>query len=65
VIFSGSGNLVGTINAPQADFNANGTGSIFGAVICNTFTSSGIASVHYDRAAGYQGIFLVTSWQEL
>jgi hypothetical protein len=64
VILSGWGNLVGTINAPQADFKATGTGSIFGAVICNTFTSSGTTGVHYDQAAGYQGIFLVTSWQE-
>ena len=65
VNYNGEANFVGTINAPQAAVKFSGDASIFGAVICNTFTSSGNTSVHYDKAAGYKGIFLVTSWQEM
>jgi hypothetical protein len=63
--YTGTANFVGTINAPQAAFKISGSASIFGAVICDTFTSSGTTSVHYDKAAGYRGIFLVNSWREL
>ena len=65
VNYSGSANFVGTINAPQAAVKFSGNASIFGAVICDSFTSSGTTSVHYDKAAGYQGIFLVNSWREM
>jgi hypothetical protein len=65
VNYSGSANFVGTINAPQAAFNISGGSSVFGAVICDSFSSSGGSSVHYDQAAGSKGIFLVTSWREL
>jgi len=63
--YSGSASFVGTINAPQADFVISGGSSVFGAVICNTFTSSGGSGVHYDEGTASKGIFLVTAWREL
>ena len=63
--YSGQGDFVGTINAPQANVKISGGSSVFGAVICNTFTSSGGSGVHYDQGLGGGGIFMVTSWTEL
>jgi hypothetical protein len=65
VNYNGNGKFVGTINAPHAAVKFSGNASIFGAVICDTFTSNGNTSVHYDKAAGYTGIFLVNSWREM
>jgi hypothetical protein len=69
VTYSGSANFVGTINAPKADFtlSANGTNptSVYGAVICNTFTATGNSTVHYDQATSSKGILLVSSWREM
>ena len=63
--YSGLGDFVGTINAPTADVKISGGASVFGAVICKTFTSSGGSSVHYDQALPGGSIFMVTSWTEL
>ncbi len=63
--YNGTADFVGTINAPQANFVISGGASVYGAVICNTFTSSGGSSVHYDQALAGGGIFMVTSWREL
>jgi hypothetical protein len=46
--YSGGSDFFGTINAPQADVTISGGANIYGAVICNTFTGSGSAGVHYD-----------------
>jgi hypothetical protein len=63
--YSGQADFVGTMNAPQANVNFNGNASIYGAIIANTFTSSGTTSVHYDQALAGAGILTVTSWREL
>jgi hypothetical protein len=63
--YNGNANFIGTINAPQADFMLSGGASVFGAIIANTFTSSGGSSVHYDQATSSKGIFMVTAWREL
>jgi hypothetical protein len=65
LFYSGSGDFVGTINAPEASVRISGGASVFGAVICNTFTSSGGSGVHYDQALRGGGIFMVTGWTEL
>jgi hypothetical protein len=62
---NGSGDFVGTINAPEASVRISGGGSVYGAVICNTFTCSGGSGVHYDQALRGGGIFMVTGWTEL
>jgi hypothetical protein len=63
--YSGVADFVGTINAPEANVQISGGSSVFGAVICNTFSCSGGSSVHYDQALGGGGIFLVTQWKEM
>ena len=62
--YSGAANFIGTINAPRADFAISGGSSVYGAVICNSFSSTGGSSVHYDQSVRGGGIFLITSWVE-
>jgi hypothetical protein len=63
--YNGTADFVGTINAPQANFSLSGSGSVYGAIICNSLTSSGTSNIHYDHALVGNGLFLVTSWKEL
>jgi len=63
--YNGQADFVGTINAPRANVVISGGSSVYGAVICNTFSCSGGSGVHYDQALGGPGIFLVTSWREM
>ncbi len=65
LMYSGLGDFVGTINAPQASVKISGGASVFGAVICNTFNCSGGSGVHYDQALSGGGVLVVTSWTEL
>ena len=62
--YNGAANFIGTINAPSADFAISGGASVYGAIICNSFTCSGGSSVHYDQSVRSGGIFLITSWVE-
>ena len=62
--YSGSAAFIGTVNAPEANFNLGGNSQVYGAVICNTFTSGGGSSVHYDKALNGGGFFTITSWKE-
>jgi len=52
---SGSGNFIGTVNAPGYDITISGTGSFSGAVIGNSLNISGGASLHYGAALGKGG----------
>ena len=63
--YSGQSDFVGTVNAPQTSFNLSGNSSVFGGIICNTFTSSGSGQVHYDRALKGKALMTVNSWREL
>jgi hypothetical protein len=47
---TGSGNFVGTIEAPGYAGTISGSGSLAGGIIANTLTISGGASFHYDDA---------------
>ena len=67
---SGSANFIGTINAPGSDVTISGSGSFMGAVIGNTLTISGSASLHYDEAlnsgtsSSALGNYVFASWFE-
>jgi len=63
--YSGKADFVGTINAPNANLGLSGGASLFGAIICNSFTSSGTSGVHYDQSLNGGSILLITSWKEL
>jgi hypothetical protein len=52
VTVSGSGNFIGTVNAPADAVVVSGSGNFSGAVIGNNLTISGGASFHYDEALG-------------
>jgi hypothetical protein len=65
LIYSGMADFVGTINAPQAAVNISGGSSVFGAIICDTFTCSGGSGVHYDEGLRGGGLLTVTSWREI
>lgn len=62
--YSGGSDIVGTINAPQANVTISGGASLDGAAIGNTFTISGGSSVHYDTCSAALGALVMTSWQE-
>ena len=49
VTVTGSGDLIGAINAPASDFKLTGNANIFGALIGRTMSIGG-GSVHYDEA---------------
>jgi hypothetical protein len=63
--YSGAADFIGTINAPEANVIFTGNSSVYGAIICNTFTGTGNSGIHYDQALGGVGIFMVTSWREM
>jgi hypothetical protein len=66
--YSGNSSLIGTIYAPEANFQASGNGAIIGALMANTFTFSGNATVHYDENLANSGPstgFVASSWQEI
>ena len=50
VTISGSGTLIGAVNAPGANFTISGSANLSGAFIGNTMNISGGAGVHYDQA---------------
>ena len=50
VTISGSGTLIGAINAPAASFDISGAANLSGAFIGNTMNISGGAMIHYDKA---------------
>jgi hypothetical protein len=44
-----------SVYAPNHDVTLSGGGSIFGAIVANSFTSSGGGQLHYDAALARQG----------
>jgi hypothetical protein len=65
LIYSGQADFVGTIYAPQAAVNITGGSSVFGAIICDSFTCSGGSGVHYDQGLSGGGLLTVISWREI
>jgi hypothetical protein len=65
LVYSGEADFVGTINAPQAEVKISGGSSVFGSIICDTFTCSGGSGVHYDQGLSGGGLLTVISWREI
>ncbi len=61
VTISGSGQFIGTIDAPDSKVTISGSGSVVGAIIGDTLTISGGASFHYDDALATYGGGSVTT----
>ncbi len=55
----GSGDFIGVVYAPQADFIFNGNPTYVGAFLANTITTGGSGDVHYDEDLG-TGISLLS-----
>jgi hypothetical protein len=53
---SGSSVFTGTVLAPHYDATISGSGDFSGALISDTITISGSASMHYDEALGAGGV---------
>jgi hypothetical protein len=65
ITYSGNYAFIGTINAPQADVEMNGTPELYGAVLAKSFYAVGVSAVHYDEALAAATGLVVTSWKEL
>jgi len=65
ISYSGTGQFIGTVNAPQADFSIKGTSDVYGAIVAKSALMNGNTALHYDEALGYQDGYLATSWREL
>ncbi len=65
ITYSGNYAFIGTINAPQADVEMNGTPELYGAVLAKSFYAVGVSAVHYDEALATATGLVVTSWKEL
>jgi hypothetical protein len=72
VSFSGNGEFIGILYAPNAAFTMNGGGSgdldFVGAAVGRTINMNGHYKFHYDEALGKIGPmrgFIVNSWDEL
>ena len=50
VTLSGSGNFIGTVDAPNSAATISGAGSVVGGIICYTLNLAGGASFHVDDA---------------
>jgi Tfp pilus assembly protein PilX len=64
---SGSGNYIGTFNAPEAAVTLSGSADMSGALIADSAVFSGGMNLHYDENLGTGGRpnYAVTSWREL
>lgn len=65
ILYAGTAQFMGTINAPQADFTLKGTTDAFGAVIANSASMNGNTAFHYDESLAYQDGYVASSWKEL
>jgi hypothetical protein len=67
---TGTGDFIGTINAPGFDLEISGTGAYVGAIIGKSLTIKGTGDFHYDEAlasngnSGAVGNFSYASWFE-
>jgi hypothetical protein len=65
LLYSGTADFYGTINAPEAKVTISGGAALYGAVICGTFNLSGGPGVHYDKSLASGGFLKVIAWREL
>ena len=70
--FTGNGEFIGTIVAPEAHVNLNGGGhevnDFIGALMADSITMNGHYKFHYDEALGKRGAksrFIIMSWDEV
>jgi hypothetical protein len=69
VTITGTGDFIGTVNAPGYDVTVNGDGSFVGAMIAKTLYVGGSSGIHYDEALASNGSnsidnFSYASWFE-
>ncbi|MGH8095124.1 MAG: DUF7305 domain-containing protein [Chthoniobacterales bacterium] len=70
VNLGGNGQITAAVYAPNYDVTVNGGGSsghVFGSIIGNTVTMTGVTNLHYDEALASSGIinnYEIVSWVE-
>src|SRR5205823_5475759 len=65
--YSGQAYFAGSVYAPQAAVNMAGGSDYCGAIVCNSFTSSGNAAFHVDEGLYRNGAgspYIAASWTE-
>jgi hypothetical protein len=66
--YSGGSPFVGTIYAPEANFQSSGDSTFIGALMANTFDFTGPVAIHYDENladTGPSAGFVASNWQEV
>jgi hypothetical protein len=58
-----SGNVFATFYAPSADFTLKGNADVFSAIVARSFSGTGNARFHYDKALNQVEIGVVTDYQ--
>ena len=65
--YNGQAYFAGSVYAPQAAVNMAGGSDYCGAIVCNSFTSSGNAAFHVDEGLYRNGAgspYIAASWTE-
>jgi hypothetical protein len=65
ISYSGSSELIGSVNAPQADLTLSGSSDAYGAAIVKSASMSGSSGFHYDEALAKSSVLLMTRWTEM
>jgi len=64
----GNSGFVGTVYAPEANFQCFGNASYVGALMANSFNFTGNPAIHYDENLGQAGPatgYVARNWQEI
>jgi hypothetical protein len=70
VSLGGNGQIIASVYAPDHDVTINGGGTnghVFGSVVGNTVTMTGVTNLHYDERLGTTGVinnYKIVSWFE-
>ena len=62
VAMGGGNNAYFTVYAPGTDVTLKGGGTIFGAVLGKTLSTSGVTALHYDNAPSPAGWTIWSIW---
>jgi hypothetical protein len=65
IVYSGTSEFMGTVNAPQADFSMKGNTDAYGAIIANSATMNGNTAFLFDVNLALPNGYIANSWQEL
>lgn len=67
ISYAGRAEYIGTIYAPEANFQAAGGSTFIGSLMANSFDFVGNAAIHYDENLGSASasIYVANNWREI